>query len=742
MDRVFSSVRVPSGAGLSTANRTLSVRVRSSTGVHRSGRRAAADRRLLRSVLERFMEFFLVHRIPGRARLRSRKAFGLRTATALADALDALDGMEGVRVNPRTGSVLIVYADEGVFNAAMEIVCGARRQKETCAPVPSSRAEEKPGLFPFFRYLFIRPLLPVAVNMVTAFSRSLPFLRRCLSSLAHGRLDVDALDGAAIAVSLLRRDFGTVGLLTLLLGFGDALERYTQKKSLENLASHLALQVDRVWVRREGTERLIPFAELREGDFVIVRAGSAVPVDGVVEEGTAQVNESSMTGEPMGVMRAAGASVYAGTVVEAGEIVVRAASVGRNTRMQQIVRFIENAEQMKAGVQGRFEKLADHAVPFTFALAGLVWLFTRNLTRAASVLLVDYSCALRLATPLAILAAMNEGVKHRVMVKGGRFLEALSTVDTVVFDKTGTLTQSRPEVAAVVAAEGYDEDFVLRLSACLEEHFPHPVARAVVHGAERRSLRHEEEHTEVEYVVAHGIASQWRGRRVLLGSRHYVSQDEGVDVTVMDDAVEELSRRGCSILYLAVDGQAAGVIAMEDPVRPESAALVERLRAMGVDRILMLTGDDVRTASAVAAGLGIDEFRAQVLPEDKARVVKSLRSAGRCVLMIGDGINDSPALSTADVGVTLRDGSDLAREVADVVLMGGSLRELVTAIELGRGAMRRIRMNFATTMVLNSAFLFGGLAGLLQPGASAVLHNLTTLGVSLNAMRRVLPREE
>ena len=688
------------------------------------------------------MEFVLVHRIPGRARLRVKSAFGVRTAEALADALDAVEGMEGVRVNPRTGSVLLLYAGEDVFDRALEILDRARKLRERPVPAPSSHSGEKPGLFPFFRYLFIRPFLPVAVNMVTAFTRSLPFLQRCLSSLSHGRLDVDALDGAAIAVSLARRDFGTVGLLTLLLGFGDALERYTQKKSLENLASHLALQVDRIWVRRDGVETLVPFAELRESDRVIVRAGSAVPVDGVVEDGTALVNESSMTGEPLGVMRGKGASVYARTVVEEGELAVRPTSVGRDTRMQQIVRFIENAEQMKAGVQGRFETLADRAVPVTFALAGLVWLFTRSLTRAASVLLVDYSCALRLATPLAILSAMNEGVKRRVMVKGGRFLEALSTVDTVVFDKTGTLTQSRPEVACVVAAEGYDEDFVLRLAACLEEHFPHPVARAVVHGAEMRNLRHEEEHTEVEYVVAHGIASQWRGRRVLLGSRHYVSQDEGVDVGAMEGAAAELSREGYSLLYLSVDGRVAGIIAVEDPVRPESAALVERLRAGGVSRIVMLTGDDERTASAVASRLGITEYCSQVLPEDKARVVRSLRDEGRVVLMIGDGINDSPALSTADVGVTLRDGSDLAREVADVVLMGGSLNELVTALELGRGAMRRIHFNFAATMALNSAFLFGGLTGLLRPGVSAVFHNLTTLGVSLNAMRPVLSREE
>jgi len=500
------------------------------------------------------------------------------------------------------------------------------------------------------------------------------------------------------------------------------------------------LRVDRIWVRRDGREEMIPYQELDAGDQVIIRSGSSVPIDGVVVEGTASVNESSMTGEPLAVMRTEGSSVYAGTVVEDGELYVRPTKIGADTRMQQIVRFIENTEQMKAGIQGRFERMADRAVPFTFGLAGLVMLFTGNLTRAASVLLVDYSCALRLATPLAILSAMNEGVRHRVMVKGGRFLETLSTVDTVVFDKTGTLTQSRPDVAYVVPAEGYTEDEVLRLSACLEEHFPHPVAKALVHCAERRSLHHAEEHTEVEYVVAHGIASKWRGKRVLLGSRHYISQDEGVDVSPMGECISDLSEKGCSLLYLAVDGNLAGIIAMEDPLRFESRELVEKLYHMGISHVLMLTGDDKRTAAAVAGRLGIKEFRAQVLPEDKARVISELKKEGRVVLMIGDGINDSPALSAADVGVTLREGADLAREVADVVLMGGALDDLLVALSLGKGVMQRIQCNFAATMTLNSLFLAGSLFGLLQPGLSAILHNLTTFGVCMNAMRSALPK--
>ncbi|MBQ8173128.1 MAG: heavy metal translocating P-type ATPase [Mailhella sp.] len=684
------------------------------------------------------MKFVLVHRILGRARLRAEGAFGLRTANTIADGLYGIPGMDGVRVNPRVGSVLLLYSDESVLDEACRFLNCAHDEPERYVPAVPQPDDGRPSMYPFFRYLFLRPILPFAVNVVNAFRASLPYLKRCFSSLAHGRLDVDALDGTAIAISLLRRDFSTVGLLTLLLGFGDSLERYTQKKSLENLASHLALQVDKVWVRREGVDMLIPFQDIVESDLVTVRDGTVIPVDGVVAEGTASVNESSMTGEPLGVLRAAGASVYAGTVVESGEIFIRPTSIGRDTRMQQIVRFVENSEQLKAGIQSRYEKLADRAVPFTFALAGLVLLLTRNLTRAASVLLVDYSCALRLATPLAILSSMNEGVRHRVMVKGGRYLENLSRVDTVVFDKTGTLTQSRPEVAHVIPVEGWEADEVLRLAACLEEHFPHPVAKAVVHCAEERDLQHAEEHAEVEYVVAHGIASNWRGRRVLLGSRHYISQDENVDVSCMEDRVAELAKQGYSLLYLAVDGELAGIIAMEDPIRPESAALIQRLHEMGIAHVMMLTGDDERTARAVADRLGISEYRSQVLPEDKARVIQELKDAGRTVLMLGDGINDSPALSCADVGVTLRDGSDLAREVADVVLMGGSLNELVTALELGRGTMKRIHGNFLATMGLNSLFLAGGLVGLLMPGISAVLHNLTTLGVSLNAMRPTL----
>ncbi len=688
------------------------------------------------------MPFVIIHELPGRMRLRARSRFSLRRAQSLADRLDAIDGIEGVRVNPRTGSVLLLYVDEKACRAACLMLAASLPGTEQALPeVPQARlpkrAEEGPGWGPLLRHVLLRPFMPFLLRVATAAVTALPFLCKGVAALFRGKLNVEVLDAAAIGISLLRGDFRTARLLTLLLGFGEALESWTRKKSLDSLAESLALDIDTVWVRREGRELHVAINDLHEGDLVVVRAGSAIPVDGVVEEGEASVNQASMTGEPLGVLRSPGASVFAGTVVEEGEIAIRPTGVGDGTRLRQIVRFIEDSEALKAGVQSRAERLADAVVPFSFLLAGLVWLVTRNPARAASVLLVDYSCALKLATPLAILAAMKEGVGRGVLVKGGRFLESLASADAVVFDKTGTLTESRPEVVEVIPCEGYRRDEILKIAACLEEHFPHPVARAVVRRAELEGLQHQEEHTHVEYVVAHGIASRLHGKRVLLGSRHYIHHDEKVAVEQMRSEIERLARQGHSVLYLAIDGRLAGLVGIEDPLRPEAASVVRALRERGC-RIVMLTGDDERTAAAVAARLGIGEYRAQVLPTDKAAVVRSLQAEGHTVAMLGDGINDSPALSAADVGVTLRDGADLAREVADVVLTGCRLEGLVTGMDLGKATMRRVKANFGATMSLNTLFLVSGLTGIMAPGVSAVLHNLTTVGVSLNAMRPML----
>ena len=594
------------------------------------------------------------------------------------------------------------------------------------------------------RYLFLRPVLPMVVNIGNAVLGALPIIAEGIKNLFKGKLNVPVLDAAALIVSLLRRDFRTVGLLVVLLGLGEMLENYTRKKSLASLADELSLKVDQVWVRRgQDGERVeaIALSELTLEDTVVVRSGSVIPADGIVVAGDASVNQATMTGEPLPVHRTAGGSVFAGTVVEDGEIDIRPTALSDKSRLSKIVRFIETSEAAKAGIQGKAEHLADAIVPYNFLLAGLVWLLTRDLTRTASVLLVDYSCALRLATPLAILTAMRVGTGRGVLVKGGRFLEALAETDTVVFDKTGTLTQASPVLSDIVPVHpDYDRKSVLKLAACLEEHFPHPVSRAIVRAAQNEGVYHDDEDhdTEVRYIVAHGICSSVNGKKCVLGSRHFVGDDEGVDLALAQPVVDHLAQEGKSVLYFAVGGELVGILGIEDPLRAEAIDTIRELRSRGIKRIVMLTGDDERTAATVAAKLGLDDYRAQVLPEEKAAHVEALVKTGAKVLMVGDGINDSPALSAAHVGVTLRDGTDIAQEVADVVLTGNNLLDLPVAIDLGRAALTRIKQNFAISVGLNTSFLAGGLTGVLTPAAGALLHNATTIGVCLNAMQPTL----
>ncbi|CAI3239952.1 heavy metal translocating P-type ATPase [uncultured Desulfovibrio sp.] len=695
------------------------------------------------------MRFYIVHELrglatpaSGRMRVRASSPLAPASGAALAGALATLPGIEDVRCNPVTGSLLLFYADDKARTDALTLLVGAAASYDSLdIPQGPDEGELTPvqGLMPLFRYIFVRPLLPFALRIVTAVAAAVPFLCKGVGALLHGRLSVDVLDAAAIGASLVMRDFRTVSMLTVLLGLGETLEYWTRRRSMATLTESLALNVENVWLLVDGTEVSVPLSQVREGDLVVVRDGGSIPVDGEVVEGCALVNQSSMTGEPLGVRRTPGATVYAGTAVEEGRLVIRAKSVGDGTRLRQVVRFIEESEALKAGIQGKYERLADMAVPFTFGLFGLVWLLTRNFRRASAVLLVDYSCALKLATPLAVLAAMREGARHGMAIKGGRYLEALSEADTVVFDKTGTLTQASPAVAGVFPAPGFQRDEVLRVMACLEEHFPHPVARAVVRQAAQEGLQHEEEHARVDYVVAHGVASTLHNKKIRVGSRHYVEHDEGVDLSPLREEMERQSAMGRSLLFMSEDDRVAGMVAIEDPLRPEAPRVVQCLQDLGVKRVLMLTGDDERTARAVAASVGIKEFRAQVLPADKARIVQELTAQGCKVLMVGDGINDAPALSASHVGVAMSDGTDLAREVANVLLTHPSLEGLVSARLLGQRTLQRIRYNFAATMTLNSLFLLGGMFMVLGPGLSALLHNLTTLGVALNAMRPHLP---
>ena len=740
------------------------------------------------------MRFTLVHEVGNRQRWRTKDVLSDASANLIADDISAIGGIDGVIVNPRTGSVLITWSslagrdalaaylaglqanppalrslkDRPSFNEEVKIEekrpsaltvylqknplvrAIAETYKRAIAGIPVLRPltgpsapepEGKLDFSPLMRWVAVRPMLPMAVNTINALIDSVPYVFKGLGQLIRGKLNVSVLDAAAIGISLLRRDFRTASLIVLLLGMGDMLENYTRKKSMASLADQLALKVDKCWVRRDGAVVEVPMNEVTKNDVIVVRAGSTIPVDGKVVAGEAAVNQATMTGEPLPVHRCAGGAVFAGTVVEDGEIDIEPTKMGDSTRLNEIVRFIEESEKSKAGIQGRAERLADRIVPYNFALAGGVYGLTRDLNRTASCLMVDYSCAIKLATPLSVLTSMREGTREGVLVKGGRYLEALAEVDTVVFDKTGTLTQASPKLSDVVAlADGWSEDEVLRLAACLEEHFPHPVSRCVVDAAKERGLSHyEEEHdTAVKYVVAHGICSSIDGEKVYIGSRHFIAEDEGIDCSKAKPYVEKLAKEGKSILYMGFGDQLIGILGIVDPIRPEAPQVIAALRERGISRIVMLTGDDERTAANVARMLGVDAYRAQVLPSDKSDYVTALKAEGRKVMMVGDGINDSPALSCADVGVTLREGTAIAQEVADVVLTNNTLADLPLAVDLGRATLTRIKANFGISVLMNTGFIVGGLMGVITPAIGAILHNVTTIGVCLNAMRSTL----
>lgn len=748
------------------------------------------------------MRFDLVHETGNRQRWRTRSTVTLASANLIADEVSAIDGIDGVTMNPRTGSLIVTFSKisarkklasylvglietppilrDSRKEAASKVTQTLREQVNSLTQIPHHPLAEKASQIyrrsietmpvlstirnvlqnisrtstsasdrkdeldfaPLVRWVIVRPILPILVNIANAVLGAIPYLLKGIKELAHGRLNVEVLDATAIGISLLRRDFKTAGLVVLLLGLGEMLERYTRKKSMDSLADQLALKVDQVWIRRNGVILEIALKDLQEDDVVVVHAGNTIPVDGVVVAGDASVNQATMTGEAIPVHRTLGGTVFAGTVIEDGEIDIRPTGLGDETRLNQIIRFIENSEQSKANLQGKAERLADAIVPYNFALAALIFILTRDLTRTASILLVDYSCALRLSTPLAILTAMKHGIMKGTLIKGGRYLEALSEVDTVVFDKTGTLTQATPKLSDIIPLDKTkSSDEILCLAACLEEHFPHPVSHAIVNAAKEKELAHfnEVHDAEVKYIVAHGICSTVDGVKVLIGSKHFIEEDEGIDVQIGEKAVDRLAREGKSILYMAYDGRLIGVLGITDPLREEAVEVITALRARGIKHIVMLTGDDNKTAKTVASKLGIDDYRAQVLPSEKADYVQMLKEQGAKVLMVGDGINDSPALSCSDVGITLQDGSAIAQEVADVVLTKNSLKDLPVAIDLSRMTMKRIKTNFTLSVGLNSIFMLGGLTGLLMPATGAVLHNMTTIGVCLNAMRSPMP---
>ena len=574
--------------------------------------------------------------------------------------------------------------------------------------------------------------LPAPIRTAITLYRSAKYIKKALKTLWNGKLTVDVLDGASVVACLCQRKFKTAATVMFMLRISGLLEEYTHARTKAVLTDSLAIKTDRVWLVTDDGDVLIPIENLRVGDKIRVQTGKVIPVDGVVADGEATVNESSMTGEPLPVLKREGISVYAGTVIEEGSIVVTVRQLASNTKISKIIELIGNSEELKAGVQSRAETLADRIVPFSFIGFFATLIFTKNITRAVSLLMVDYSCAIKLSTPIAVISAVKEAADNDITIKGGKYLEAFANADTIVFDKTGTLTNAEPVLEKVVAFGDYTEDEVLRISACLEEHFPHSVANAVVIGAEKRGISHSEEHTEVEYVVAHGIATTLHGKRAIIGSKHFVVEDENVTVTKEQQNIIDEKSGSCSVLYLAIGGELSGALCISDPPRKEAKQAIDMLKKQGIKNVVMLTGDSA--AKATAAMLGITDYKCQVLPEDKHRYVEEMKQNGQKVIMVGDGINDTPALAAANVSVAMNDASDIARETADITIKGSDLRALVRVRKLSKDLMKRINKNYRFIIAFNSALLLSGFMGVIQPSVSAFLHNASTMMICAKSM--------
>ena len=694
------------------------------------------------------MKVRIKHESRGRMRIQLlQNRMTLEQADLLEAWLLSLDCVSRATVHERTCCAVICYQGEraAVIRALSRFSWDdpdARALSASKSGRELNRIYEERLVGMVLGRVLNRLLLPAPLRMCRICCRSVPFLFRAMGCLVRRRLQVELLDGLSIGISMLRGDFSTASSVMFLLQVGELLEEWTRKKSVDDLARSMALNVDRVWRRTHEGEELVPMHRIRSGDSIIVRMGGMIPLDCVVEEGEVMVNQASLTGESVPVAKRPGTTVYAGTVVEEGECVLRVEQLSGESRYDKIVAMIEASEKLKSGVESRAANLADKLVPYTLAGSALTWLVTRNVTRAASLLMVDFSCALKLSMPLAVLSAMREASRYHVTVKGGRFLEAMAEADLMVFDKTGTLTHACPVVERVVPFDGNSEAEMLRMAACLEEHFPHSMANAVVRAAQERGLSHEEMHSEVEYLVAHGIASKVGEKRVIIGSAHFVFEDEGCAVSPEDQGRYDALPPECSQLYLAIDGRLAAVICISDPLREEAGAVLNSLRRLGIEKTVMLTGDSNRTAVAIAAQVGVDEYCAEVLPADKARYVEEAKTAGHKVIMVGDGINDSPALSAADVGIAISDGAAIAREIADITIAADNLFELVSLRMISTSLMRRIRSNYRFVIGFNGGLIALGALGLIQPTQSALFHNLSTLAISLRSMTRLVePRK-
>ena len=694
------------------------------------------------------MKCTILHEGKGRMRVHVEKVrMTLHRADVLEAYLNRNDAIVHAAVYERTGDVVITYT--GKRSAAVAILAGYKFDvPENDALVTSADSrklnrEYQDKMFNLVAGRALRKLfLPAPIAAAYTVFRSIGFIWKGVRCALSRKLEVEVLDALSIGVSILRGDYGTAGSVMFLLNLGSLLEEWTRKKSLDDLARSMALNVDKVWVRSQDTEVLVPLTKVRSGDEVVVRSGNMIPLDGTVLEGEAMVNQAALTGESMPVRKVEGSTIYAGTVVEEGECVFVAKAEGGSNRYDKIVAMIEESEKLKSSTENRALALADRLVPWCLGATGVTYLLTRNVTRAISCLMVDFSCALKLSMPLAVLSAMRECGSYHITVKGGKYLEALSKADTIVFDKTGTLTRATPQVVEVVPFSGCDEREVLQLAACLEEHFPHSMANAVVRAARERGISHEEMHSEVEYIVAHGIASRVSGERVVIGSHHFVFEDEKCTVPAAEQEKFDTLKPEYSHLYMAASGQLVGVICIADPLRPEAAQVLNSLRALGIQNTVMMTGDSERTAAAIAKQVGVDHFFAEVLPEDKANFVQQAKAEGHTVVMIGDGINDSPALSAADIGIAINSGAAIAREIADVTIKADSLEELVALKAIANAMQKRVHANYRFVLSFNSALILLGALGILQPASSAMLHNLSTIGISLKSMTNLLPESK
>ena len=694
------------------------------------------------------MKAFIEHESRGRLRVRMKQyRMTLEQADLLEAYLQNQPGVLSATVHERTCCAVIRYIGdrENIIRAIAQFNYTAP-SVTALTPTHSGRAlnreyqEKLVGkvITKFACTLF----LPAPLQIARTIWLSLPFLGRGLKRLIHRELKVELLDALSIGVSMVRRDFSTAGSVMFLLDIGELLEEWTHKKSVDDLARCMSLNVKRVWLKTDDAEVLVPLSNITVGDRILVRMGNVIPLDGEVVEGEVMVNQASLTGESMPVAKRPGTQVYAGTVIEEGDCVIEVTQSSGESRYDKIVSMIEQSEQLKSAAESHAANLADKLVPYTLIGSALSYALTRNVTRALSVLMVDFSCALKLAMPLAVLSAMREASMYHITVKGGKFLEAVAQADTIVFDKTGTLTHACPVVAKVIPFGGRSEDDMLRVAACLEEHFPHSMANAVVRAARERNLAHEEMHSQVEYIVAHGISSMVENKKVVIGSAHFIFEDEKCTVPAGEQEKYDALPVEFSHLYLAIGGELAAVICIADPLRPEACDVMKALRALGIQRTVMLTGDSERTAAAIAAEVGVDDYRAEVLPEDKANFVEQERAAGHTVIMLGDGINDSPALSAANVGVAISDGAAIAREIADITIAAENLFELVALRRIAQGLMSRINSNYRFVIGFNGSLIGLGVAGVLAPATSAMMHNLSTLGISLRSMTNLIDSSE